>query len=771
MGADHCPQLLLESRPTGHIQRVEDRAGSSGVVGHVTARLQNDHHGGSDIPRCQAELPIPIESTTRHPGQVEGCRAQAADPSHLLQHRTDDGGIAAPLFPSVVGEAGGDHPVAQRPGGYGDGLAVQPGSRTRLGHEGFLSERVNDYSYPRLPVLVKAHGHRDLRYPVMEVDGAIEWVDDPMAAAQVPRATAFFGENRVVWPFGSQDGEDGLLGPVVDLGDRVNGAFELHRMWLSEPRPDNGGTGLGGGKGYGCIVHRETLLPATTLSAMLIELAPILSALLMWAAFPPLGWGVLAIVAPTPLLAALRRVESRRGAALIGFSYGVVFYSLLVFWVKETGFLSLAALVLLMAGYSTVYALLVYRARNWGPTSWWLMAVGGWALVELVRLHLPFGGFSWGLLGYPAGEYQWLRGATHLVGTTGWSVIFMAVAAGLTLFVTDRRRPASWLAPSLAMLALLTAIGAVSAPTADGVELRVAIIQGNSPCPGERCVNENEQIFQSHLELTRTLSPQQQVQLVVWPESSAGSTVELSTHPGRLTQVRFEARRLGSWFLIGSQRTIDDDSFTNLNVLVNPDGEIVDEYWKRHPVPFGEYVPWRPLFDWIPALDQVPRDLVRGTENTVFELPTGMVGSVISFEGAFPRSTRPQVREGAEVLVVATNKASFGDSPVSDQFIGMTRMRAAELGTAVVHAAITGKSAFIDADGTILSETEAFQSEVLIGTVGHRSAGLTLYARLGDWVQYLAVAAALAVGTARWLRKQEGRRSPAEIGGEAEVGL
>jgi len=738
------------------------------VVGDDTSRFQDDDHGGGDIPWCQTELPVPIKSTTRHPDQVKGCRTQPAYPPHLFEYRTDDGGIAAPLLPPVIGEAGGDHPFAQRPRGYGDRLAVQPGSRSRFGHKGFLSKRVDDDTHPRLPVLVQSHGHRDLRYPVMEVDGAIERVDDPMAAAQVPRATAFFCEHRIIRPFGTQDGEDGLLRPVVDLSDRVDGAFELHRMWLSEARPHDGGAGLGGGYGDGCIVHEETLLPATTLSAMLIELAPILSALLMWAAFPPLGWGALAIVAPTPLLAALRRVETRRGAALIGFSYGVVFYSLLVFWVKETGFLSLTALVLLLAGYSTVYALLVYRARNWGSTSWWLMAVGGWALIELVRLHLPFGGFSWGLLGYPAGEYQWLRGATHLVGTTGWSVIFMAVAAGLTLFVTDRRRPASWLAPSVVVLVLLTAIGAVSAPTADGIDLRVAIVQGNSPCPGERCANENEQIFQSHLALTRSLDPRR-VELVVWPESSAGSSVELSTNPGRLAQVAFEARRLGSWFLIGSQRTIDEDSFTNLNVLVNPDGELVDEYWKRHPVPFGEYVPWRPLFDWIPALDQVPRDLVRGTENTVFELPSGSVGSVISFEGAFPRSTRPQVREGAEVLVVATNKASFGDSPVSDQFIGMTRMRAAELGTAVVHAAITGKSAFIDADGTILSETEAFQSEVLIGTVAYRSAGLTLYARWGDWVQYLAVAAALAVGAARWLRKQEGRRSPAEISGEVDA--
>jgi len=319
--------------------------------------------------------------------------------------------------------------------------------------------------------------------------------------------------------------------------------------------------------------------------------------------------------------------------------------------------------------------------------------------------------------------------------------------------VTDRRRPARWLVSALAAGAVLTLAGALAPPSADGEALRVAIIQGNSPCPDVHCANENLLIFESHLELTRTLTPGQ-ARLVVWPESSAGSSVELATHPDRLAQVAAEARRLDSWFLIGSQRTIDDESFTNLNLVLDADGRIVGEYWKRHPVPFGEYVPLRPLFDWIPALDQVPRDLVRGTENTVFELPQGTLGSVISFEGAFPRSTRPLVQNGAELLVVATNKASFGDTPVSDQFIGMTRMRAAELGTPVVHAAITGRSAFIAADGAIQSRTEAFEADILLGTVNYRTAGPTLYARLGDWLQYLAIAAGAAVATAGWLHRQ-----------------
>jgi apolipoprotein N-acyltransferase len=95
----------------------------------------------------------------------------------------------------------------------------------------------------------------------------------------------------------------------------------------------------------------------------------------------------------------------------------------------------------------------------------------------------------------------------------------------------------------------------------------------------------------------------------------------------------------------------------------------------------------------------------------------------------------------------------------------MTRMRAAELGTPVVHAAITGRSAFLSADGTIQSRTEAFEADVLIGTVSFRTAGLTPYARFGDWLQYLAIAAVGAAVAARWLSRWRLRSEVA-----AEVG-
>jgi len=473
---------------------------------------------------------------------------------------------------------------------------------------------------------------------------------------------------------------------------------------------------------------------------MLIELAPLLSAFLMWAAFPPLGWGALVFVAPTPLLAALRRVETRKSAAVLGLVYGLVFNGLLLWWIKGAGIVAAIALIVTMAGFSVLYAVALNAVRRWPLGAWWVAATSTWTLIEFVKFRFPFGGFPWGSLGYPVGEYEWPRAATQFIGTTGWSVVVIAVAAGLTLFVTDRRRPTAWIWPPLAIVALLTVLGGFFPASADGTSINVALVQGGSPCPGDECANENLIIFQSHLDLTTELTPAS-TDLVVWPESSVGSNVELVTHPVTASQVAAEAQRLSAYFLVGSHRNIDDETFINANVVINPLGEIIGEYQKHHPVPFGEYIPFRPLLDWFPPLDQVPRDMMSGTEFATFELPGGRIGSVISFEGAFARSVRPVIRQGAELLVIATNEATFGDSPASDQFIAMTRMRAAEHGVAVVHAAITGKSAFIDADGSILAETDLFSVETVTARLSYRNAGMTLYTRWGDWVQYLALAA------------------------------
>jgi len=503
-------------------------------------------------------------------------------------------------------------------------------------------------------------------------------------------------------------------------------------------------------------LRREGRVAGNLLASMATYLAVIVSALLMWTAFPPLDLGPLALVAAAPLLWAIRRVERPGEAATIGFLWGTLFFGSLLWWISILGFVAWIPLTVLMAAMVAGFSLWAWTFRLWSPWRWWLVAVGGWVAMEFVRGRFPFGGFPWGSVGYAAAGWSPALGTVQWIGPSGWSVLAIALSAGLVLLLESRENWRFVVDPGVVIVLLLIG-GSFLAPKAEGQALRVAIVQGNSPCPMVHCQNEAERIYRAHLELTRTI-PAGAADLVVWPENSFGTPFDPKENETVRNEITAEASRIGAYFLVSGTRLVEDDGFLNVNLMYTPEGVEIGEYAKRHPVPFGEYVPLRGLLGFVPQLDQVPRDMVRGTEPVVFPLDEGRLGSVISFEGAFARSIRSVVRNGAQMMVVATNESSFGDSPASDQLIDMTRVNAAAVGEDLVHAAITGRSTFVEADGTVGERTGLYRQAVLYGIAQMRVAGPTIFTRFGDWPILVAFVAMLVA--IFWPRE-----TPSEVGG------
>ncbi|MGH8871004.1 MAG: apolipoprotein N-acyltransferase [Acidimicrobiia bacterium] len=471
------------------------------------------------------------------------------------------------------------------------------------------------------------------------------------------------------------------------------------------------------------------------------------SAVVSVLAFPRIGPGWLILPGITLFLAGLRTSLSRRQGLIYGAFYGLAFFGGLIWWLSELGLLAVVPLVIVQATYFAAYGwwLAGYNDRSTG--TWFLLAVGGWALMELIRYRFPVGGFEWGGAGYALSDQWWARELAPLYGSTGLTVMIVIMAATA---IALARKPRNWwlLAPIPALMILAWSL---LWSRQDQVLLageQVAIVQGSTPCPFEHCPpDERLRTFQQHLELTRSIEPGSVI-LVVWSEGSTGSfNADPVQNPEIGAMIAAEARRIGAWFLVGSDRPVSDTHWINANVVFNPEGEIVGEYRKQHAVPFGEYIPWRPLFEWIPDLDQVPRDMIPGDGPVVFDLGEGLhMGSVISFEGGFSRYPRQHVEAGADFIVVATNEGSYGTTPGSDQFIGMTRMRAAELGLDLVHAAVTGRSTIIDAAGHFVEVTGLGTREILYGEVAGRKP--SIYATIGD---LLMIAAALT-GLITWWR-------------------
>jgi apolipoprotein N-acyltransferase len=465
----------------------------------------------------------------------------------------------------------------------------------------------------------------------------------------------------------------------------------------------------------------------------------------MWLAFPPFDFGILAFLAPVPLLWGLRRAESAPAAIAVGFVFGSVFFGLLLSWIAVLGMVAWIPLTLWLGTLSAAYGLLVWAFRTWPPARWWLVTVGGWVLWELVKAHFPWGGFPWGSVGYAAAGNPGIIGSVQWVGPTGWTVLAVGIAAGITLVIEDTAQWRLLVDPAVIALLLLMA-GLLFPPHADGPLVNAAIVQGGSPCPQTHCQNENQRIYERHLELTRTIK-RDTVDLIVWPENSFGTPFDPIGNPDVEQELKVEAQRRGAYMLVSGTHVVDQETFLNVNIVYTPIGTEVGQYAKQHAVPFGEYVPLRDLFSFIPQLEQVPRDMVPGTEAVVFPMrePTGVLGSVISFEGAFIRNIRAEALAGSQLLVIATNESSYGPhAAASDQLIAMARVNAAAVGQDLILAAITGKSTYITAEGGVGDKTDLLEETVLYGQVNFRTAGPTLYTRLGDWMVIVALAGVAA---------------------------
>jgi apolipoprotein N-acyltransferase len=326
-------------------------------------------------------------------------------------------------------------------------------------------------------------------------------------------------------------------------------------------------------------------------------------------------------------------------------------------------------------------------------------------------------------------------------------VIVVGVAAGIVL-IFDEERDRRPLELSTAVVVVLSLLGAVFVPDANGIPVDVAIVQGNSPCPRVHCENEKVRIYTSHMSLTNLIEAGS-VDLVVWGEDAFGGEVNPTFNENVRLDMGAQAQRIGAYLIAGGTRPGEPGTFENYNVVFDPNGEIIGEYLKRHGVPFGEYVPFRKLLEFIPQLGAVPNDLAPGDGPVVFPISveegTGVFGSVISFEGAFARTIRSEVRAGAQMVVVATNEGSYGRGAASDQLIGMVRMSAASLGIDIVHSAVTGRSTLIRADGSITRRTDLFEEDLLRGRVHLQTSRRTVYAVAGDWLQILAILSAIGI--------------------------
>jgi len=477
-------------------------------------------------------------------------------------------------------------------------------------------------------------------------------------------------------------------------------------------------------------------------------------------AFPPYGVWPLALLSVAALAGLLRGRSARAGAGL-GLAYGLAFFVPLLQW---SGIYVGPAPWLILAGAQAAFLALlggcaaaVSRLPGW-PV-WWAAL---WVAQEAARSRGPFDGFPWGRLAFSQADspLAWLAayGGVPLVSFA------VALAGGLVAVAAGgRRRPGRAVAGvlALALVAAAAVLARVAAPDDGGPTATVAVVQGNVPRLGLDFNAQRAAVLRNHVQRTLELADavragrQPRPQLVVWPENA--SDIDPMADAEARSEIDRAARAVGVPILVGA--VLDGpgpNHVTNAGIVWDPVTGPGERYVKRHPVPFGEYIPLRRIARLVSKdVDRVGRDMVAGSAPGVLRVGPATVGDVICFEVAYDGLVRDVARGGAGLLVVQTNNATFGRSGETWQQLAMGRLRAIEHNRTVVVAATSGVSAIVGPDGHVVARSDVFTADLLVRAVPVGGQA-TLATRLGALPEWLLVAVAAAAVAVRVGRRRRG---------------
>ncbi len=529
-----------------------------------------------------------------------------------------------------------------------------------------------------------------------------------------------------------------------------------------------------------------------------------LSAVLLWAALPPLGnwlWP-LAWVAPVGWALLIRSADlPGRRPYIVLWLVGFAFWLAALHWLRlphPATSLGWVALSFYFAFYLPAFVALSRVAVHRLGASVVIAAPVVWTGLELLRGHL-LSGMSMASLSHT--QYLWppILQISDLVGGYGVSFLIMLVAACIARVPPWAGQPRALWPAAVAVAVFSAALGygyrrmAQPAAVPDAPTLRVAIVQGSidtelTADPQVRVDTHDHYVELTEEAVRRYPAPD----LILWPETvfrdplftfESGAAVPDYLAREGVSQTEFEARlrnelpetlpemtrlatRFGAPMILGLEQYHfgpEGQRRFNCAAMVTAEGVMARPvYAKMHPVAFGEYIPFADRLPWLQRITPLAVSLSAGDRPVAFELDGLLLAPNICYESVLPHLIGRQIRtlaaEGREpdVLVNLTNDGWFWGSSQLDMHLACGVFRAVEFRKPLLIAANTGFSAWIDGDGRLLRQGRRRDTDILLAEVSpdRRS---SYYLRWGDWFAGLCLAAcAVLAGVGLWRRRYPG---------------
>jgi apolipoprotein N-acyltransferase len=365
-----------------------------------------------------------------------------------------------------------------------------------------------------------------------------------------------------------------------------------------------------------------------------------------------------------------------------------------------------------------------------------LLAPALWVLAEWVRSWI-FTGFPWNSVGYLQIPGSPLAGLAPVAGIYGVSLALAVMAGCLVLLVTRWRetksvhRAATIIFIGLAVAGL--ALKQIEWTTPSGTPTTVSLLQGNVA----QDMKWREDQMRATLDTYAQLITKSDAQLIVLPETA----LPLFLHEvpaDYLEAIAAHAKKHNGDVLIGVVERAPDSGYYNTTFSLGTAPR--QFYRKSHLVPFGEFIPLRPLLAWIVNILSIPlQDFSRGA---IDQQPLNIAGQKVAvnicYEDVFGEEIIRQLPQ-ATLLVNISNVAWFGRSIAPEQHLQISQARAMETGRYMLRATNTGMTAVINPRGEVEKVAPQFETVALTHTVrGYQ--GTTPYVRWGNYAVLLLLA-------------------------------
>lgn len=494
----------------------------------------------------------------------------------------------------------------------------------------------------------------------------------------------------------------------------------------------------------------------------------LVSGLLYAASIPKPDAFFLAWIALVPLILALAYLPPALYIPT-GFIAGCIAATGRTYWISETlqlygnlpaaiAFVTTALLILYMALYTAAFMALCKRLDFSSPLFAWA-AAALWTLLEWAQ-NWMLSGFPWQLFGYS--QYlnlpfvQW----ASISGIYGLSFVLVLFNAALAQALYFRRL--SLLGLPLLLVIAIHAWGYFHLQTLDNTPaptLRVGVVQGNISQDRKWKVNRLEWTTHHYASLARELAqkaPQEAPELIIFPETALPFYFDDPFYSPYRQEIRDLSNEIKIPLLVGSLEGRIGEANTptyNRAFMLDTEGETSGFADKVHLVPFGEFLPFPEIFQYLEALTAESGQFAHGLAHRTIRLPNSDIhlGVFICYESIFPEISRTLTGLDVDFLVNTTNDAWFGHTAAPYQHFAMAIVRAVETGRSVVRAANTGISAVIAPSGRVQFSTELFETTSFVQPVALYKQQ-TLYTRYGNWILWCCGIVLVFI----WIRSKKG---------------